>query len=92
MAKILFYPAAEKDFRQLPVIAREEAENCMEQLSGNLYAGKPLHGPLRGYFVYPFHAAGIAYRIAYEIAHNNAAIIMLGSRDNFYKKFGRRIR
>ena len=90
MAKIFFYPAALKDFRQLPDTTLKEAKKCLNQLSGDLYVGKTLHGPLRGFFVYKFNASGTAYRIAYEIIDDNAAIIMIASRDNFYKKFSRR--
>lgn len=90
MANVFFYPAALKDFKQLSGAASKEAGNCLKQLSGDIYAGKPLRGPLRGFFVYKFNTGGTAYRIAYEIVRDRAAIIMIASRDNFYKKFSRR--
>jgi mRNA-degrading endonuclease RelE of RelBE toxin-antitoxin system len=92
MAKLLFHPAVEKELRTLPRSAREKAESCFKELSLDPFAGKPLHGPLRGFFVYRFSADGVSYRIAYEVLRNCVIILMIGTRDNFYKSFSHRTR
>jgi mRNA-degrading endonuclease RelE of RelBE toxin-antitoxin system len=92
MAKLLFHPAAERDFEALPRIAKEKVKNCLRELAANPLAGKPLHGPLRGFFVYRFNAGGVSYRIAYEVVKHNVIILMIGTRDNFYKIFSHRTR
>ena len=90
MAKTFFSPTAEKDFRRLPPSAKNALQNCIAGLNSNPYAGKPLHGPLRGFFVCRFNAGGASYRAAYEVIDSNVIILMIGNRDDFYKKFNRR--
>ena len=91
MAMIFFTRHAEKDLKNLPVQAIQELRTeHIPLLEENPRLGKPLHGPLRGYFSYEFHCDGVAYRIAYEIIAQDVAILMIDARDNFYKKFSRR--
>lgn len=90
MAKVFFSPAAEKDLKHFSRQAQEEVKNCLALLGSDPLSGKPLHGPLRGFFVYRFTVDGASYRIAYEVVDRNVIVLMVGNRDNFYKKFGRR--
>lgn len=93
MTKVYFSPSAERDLKKLPdetgkVFRRTHLLRFLE----NARVGKPLHGPLRGYFSYEFWAEGVLYRIAYEIIKGDVVILMIDTRDNFYKKFLRRAR
>lgn len=59
---------AEHDLKRLPIRAQEVLQTKhIPVLRENSRSGKPLHGPLRGYFSYDFWVAGVSYRIAYEI-------------------------
>ena len=92
MATVRFSRPAESDLRHLPQIAAAALETeCAPRLADSPRTGKPLHGPLRGLFSYDFHSKGVSYRIAYEIVSGEVIIIMVGARDNFYKKLLRRI-
>lgn len=92
MATVFFSKPAERDVKHLPIRVQEALRMVhVPQLAQNPRAGKSLHGPLRGYFSYDFQSGGVSYRIAYELMNGNAVILMINSRDNFYKKFIRRI-
>jgi mRNA-degrading endonuclease RelE of RelBE toxin-antitoxin system len=93
MALVFFSKPAERDLKHLPIRVQEVIRlEHIPRLSKNSEAGKFLHGPLRGYFSYDFHSGGVSYRIAYEYTKNKDVIIlMIDARDNFYKKFTRRV-
>ena len=89
---IFFSPASERDVKRLPRVAREELRTeHIPVLSADNRSGKMLHGPLRGYFSYDFRSAGVSYRIAYELTGRDLIVLMIDTRDNFYKKFSRRV-
>ena len=92
MPRTFFSPAAEKDFGKLSGAAEKEVKKRLTELANDPHSGKLLHGPLRGFFVLRFHAGGVAYRIVYEIVGADVLVLMIGSRDNFYKKLNRRVR
>ena len=94
MALVFFSKSAEHDLKHLPIRVQEVIRlEHMPRFSKNFWIGKILHGPLRGYFSYDFHSGGISYRIAYEYTKNKDVIVlMIDTRDNFYKKFIRRVR
>ena len=93
MTAVLFPNPAEHDLKRLPTQAQESLrKEHIPCLAKNPRAGKPLHGPLRGYFSYEFWESGVAYRIAYEIVKGDVVVLMIDTRDNFYKKFIRRIK
>ena len=92
MATVYFSNRAERDLKHLPLAAsRALRDTHLLVLEKNPRAGKMLHGPLRGYFSYDFWSSGVSYRIAYEVIRGDVIILMLDARDNFYKKFTRRI-
>lgn len=93
MATVYLSNGAEKDLKHLPTqtVASLQKEH-LRLLSSNPRVGKLLHGPLHGYFSYEFASTGISYRIAYELVKNDVIILMIAKRDNFYKKFTRRVR
>jgi len=91
MGKVFFSRSAERDLKRLPKLALHELQTKhILRLELNPRAGKMLHGPLRGYFAYEFWSDTVSYRIAYEISSGDVIILMIDSRDNFYKKFSRR--
>jgi len=92
MTAIFFSKPAERDVKHLPVHAQEALRmEHLPQLVKNSRSGKSLHGPLRAYFSYDFRSGGVSYRVAYELMDGDVVILMIDSRDNFYKKFTRRI-
>ncbi len=93
MAKVLFPKPAERDVKRLPDAAREMLRSAhIQRLAENPRAGKPLHGPLRGYFSYEFWTEGVSYRMTYEIVTGDVVVLMIDTRDNYYKKVTKRIR
>ncbi|MBI4117088.1 MAG: type II toxin-antitoxin system RelE/ParE family toxin [Parcubacteria group bacterium] len=92
MAIVYFSKPAEHDLKYLPKSAVETIRKELIRFQTNLRIGKPLHGPLRGYFSFDFWSAGVSYRCAYELAKDNILVLMVDTRDNFYKKFARRVR
>ena len=55
--------------------------------------GSPLTGDLKGYYSYSCRFAGVSYRIVYSYDIDNSLVIieMIGSRENIYETFKRRI-
>ena len=93
MATVYFSGPAEQDLKRLPPSAQSELRlKCVPLLSKNPRAGKMLRGPLRGYFSFEFWSRGVSYRIAYELFEGGVIILMIDTRDNFYKKFSHRAR
>ena len=93
MVVVYFSRPAEHDLKRLPHEAIEDLRaKHIPALADNTRIGKSLHGPLRGFFSYDFHSSGVSYRIAYELIKSDVVILMIGARDNFYKKFTRRSR
>jgi len=93
MAAVYFLSAAERDLKRLSREVQDSLQkDRIPRLVSNSQIGKPLHGPLRGCFSYDFYVEGISYRVAYEITKDNVIILMIGARENFYKKLSRRIR
>lgn len=92
MKKIFFSRSAGRDLKRLPEVTRDDLRaKYIPLLSKNPRAGKMLHGPLRGLFSYEFWSDGVSYRIAYELTQNDVLILMIDTRNNFYKKFSRRM-
>ena len=92
MSKVFFSPAGERDTRRLPKKAQDTLRvEHLPMLAANPRSGKMLHGPLRGYFSYDFWSEAVSYRIAYEFTRNDIVILMIDTRDNFYKKLSRRV-
>ena len=92
MADAYFSKHAERDLKHLPPTAYNALRNThLPALAKNPRAGKMLHGPLRGYFSFDFWSGGVSYRIAYEIIKGDVVILIIDTRDNFYKKFSRRV-
>jgi len=88
---VYFSKPAERDLKSLSRPATEKFQAELKHLEANPRVGKILHGPLRGYFSYDFWSGGVSYRAAYEIVKGSVIILMVDARDNFYKKFSRRI-
>ena len=92
MYTVFFSPASERDVKKLPTVAQAALrDEHIGVLSADPRSGKMLHGPLRGYFSYDFRSVGVSYRIAYELMSGGLVILMIDTRDNFYKKFSRRV-
>lgn len=92
MTRVYFSRPAEKDIKHLPeTVQKYVREEQVKLLKSGLFVGKPLHGPLRGYFSFDFYVSGVSYRIAYEIIKGDVVILMIDTRDNFYQKFSRRV-
>lgn len=65
------------------------------KIAENPYSqGSRLKGNFSGFWKYVFRCNGIAYRVAYEIKSTELiiAVIMIGTRENFYKELKRRVR
>jgi len=85
----------DKELRNIPVDVRRKIKNSYFPLLSEepRKAGKPLSGDLLGLWRLDFKMAGTEYRIAYEIVgeQNAVYILMVGKRESFYERLGRRV-
>jgi len=91
--RIEFTKRAHKDLKSLSKQVIVDLGAHVKILSGNPFKGERLKGALRDYWKYQFTSGGVSYRIAYQIFEKNLLIlvVMLGSRENFYKQLLKRI-
>lgn len=95
MYQIEYYSSVKKDLKKLdrPVLIFLKNE-IFPGIKENPYQGKLLHGEFYGLRKYVFSFKGVAYRIAYEIKQDRKVVllILVSTRENFYKELRRRIR
>ena len=96
MYYIKFGTPAKKDLKRLSRAAQNEIEKIhLPRLQIDARKqGDRLKGEFRAYWKCAFTVGGIAYRIAYEIKEEEllVSVIMIGTRENFYKELKRRLR
>lgn len=95
MYTVEYASGIKKDFKKLdrPVLLFLK-QSIIQTIAINPYQGEILHGDLRRYRKYAFTFGGVAYRIAYEIKQDRTVVllILVSTRENFYKELKRRIR
>lgn len=91
--KIFLAKSAEKDIKELDYPVKIAVRDQLTYLSNNPLLGNTLKGELSSIRSYHFKYANVDYRIIYEIYDSDLVveIIMVGSRENIYKKLKRRI-
>ncbi len=94
MYSIKLSTSAKKDLRKLPSRVQEEIKYIHTQRIQDGQYGIRLKGELKRYWKYAFQYKGVAYRIAYEIKQDVLLIIIIiiGTRENFYKELKRRVK
>lgn len=82
-----------KDIKKLDKNAKELFLSEIEDLNQDLSIGKSLKGSLKGYYSRAFISGGISYRIiySYDDIKSIISVEMVGSRENIYKIFKKRI-
>ena len=93
MYKIFYVTAVKKDIKALSNKVRLLIDDNLLVLAKNPFAGKFLHGEFKGYFSYSFSSQGTEYRIIYQVLKNEliVLIIMIGSRENLYRRLRGRV-
>jgi mRNA-degrading endonuclease RelE of RelBE toxin-antitoxin system len=82
-----------KDIRRLDQSIKYELLQEIEKVRKQPDSGKPLKGDMKGYYSYSFSFTGVSYRIVYSYDIEKSLIIieMIGSRENIYEVFKRRL-
>ncbi len=93
MNSIEYRRSALKDIGKLDQSIRKELIMEIEKIREQPDSGNPLKGDLKGYFSYPCRLSEVRYRIVYSYDFGKSLIIteMIGSRENIYKTFKRRL-
>ncbi|HCE86717.1 MAG: Cytotoxic translational repressor of toxin-antitoxin stability system [Parcubacteria group bacterium GW2011_GWC2_44_17] len=86
--------SAKKDLKKLPQQVQDEIKFVHSRRIQDCHYGIKLKGELKRYCKYAFQHQGVAYRIAYEIKKDILliVIIIIGTRENFYKELKRRVK
>jgi len=93
MISIEYRRSALKDIGKLEQSIKKELIQEIEKIKEQPSSGSPLKGDLNGYYSYSCRFAGVSYRIvySYDIGRSSIVIEMIGSRENIYETFRRRI-
>ena len=85
--------SAQRDIKRLGTAAENEIDRHFAVINSNPFTGEPLHGVLHGFWKYPFNLRRTSYRIVYQILKDEKVIliIMVGSRESFYKRLRKRL-
>ena len=94
MYSIIYRPSVKKDLKRLdrPVLL-VLYDTHLPLLKENPFIGERLKGKYRLYYRYKFTHQGVGYRMVYDIKTKELVIILIlvGTRENFYKELKRRI-
>ncbi len=93
MISIEYRRSALKDLGKLEQSIKKELIQEIEKIKEQPDSGNPLKGDLKGYYSYSCRFAGVNYRMVYSYDIDKSLIIieMIGSRENIYETFKRRI-
>ena len=94
MFKDEYHPKVKKDLKKIDkAIQREIKEIHIPAILHNPYTGERVTGNLAGIYSYHFKKAKVDYRICYFINEQQKVvyILMIGTRENFYKVLRRRL-
>lgn len=93
MYSIFYSTAVKKDIKSLSKKVQEVIFSCFKELEQNPKVAKKLQGEFSNYYSYAFVIDKTDYRIIYTVRDKELIIVvvMIGSRENIYKKLKRRI-
>ena len=92
MTSIEFHPRLKKDFRRLPKPFISEIRSLhFPHLAQDPSLGKPLRGRLSDIYSYRLAYQGVQYRMAYIVHGQTVTILMIDTRENFYRTLEQRI-
>lgn len=92
MAWVLrLHPAVKKDLRRLPIERRNFIlDTMLPAIAANPFRGKPLHGPLKGFWKHQIGDERIAYAINATL--QEVTVLQIGPRGGFYQRLRKRMR
>ncbi len=93
MISIEYRRSTLKDIEKLDQLIKKVLIQEIEKIKEQPDSGSPLKGDLKKYYSYSCRFAGLSYRIVYSYDIDKSLIIieMIGSRENIYEAFRRRI-
>jgi mRNA interferase RelE/StbE len=93
MYSILYSTAVKKDLKSLPKKVQDKIFESFKEIQKNPRIAKKLQGGFSDCYSYSFVMNRTDYRIIYTIRDHELIIIvvMIGSRENIYKKLKRRV-
>ncbi|MDD2215965.1 MAG: type II toxin-antitoxin system RelE/ParE family toxin [Eubacteriales bacterium] len=96
MYELRYMNAAESYFKKLKDKGLKLMfRNALERMSVNPYEGEVKHGDLAGLYCYDVYYNKTNYEIAYRVyeeSNKTVAIILAGTRENFYKELKRHMK
>lgn len=94
MYEVVILGFAAKQLRSLDKPVRNRIIAALELISENPLCGERLKGDLTAVHSYHLKAAGVEYRIAYQIREQEIVVVVLqiGTRENFYEELKKRIK
>jgi len=91
---ILMAPSAHRRYKKFDALLKRRVREQVRKLAKEPYHYRELKGPLKGIRPYHFEHEGTQYRIAYQILEdtNQIVIVLVKSRESFYKALWRILR
>lgn len=96
MYEVVFLPKAEKELKKIKdKNLKEKFRQAIIKISENPYIGEPKKGDLSGIFGYDVFYNKTNYEISYkiyELENKRVVVILIGTRENFYKELKKYIK
>ena len=96
MYEVVFLPKAEKELKKIKdKNLKEKFRQAIIRISENPYIGEPKKGDLSGIFGYDVFYNKTNYEISYkiyELENKRVVVILIGTRENFYKELKKYIK
>jgi addiction module RelE/StbE family toxin len=88
-----FHPKVKKDLKRLDKSLISKIPTHLDRILENPYQNSQLKDNLSSVYSYHFRENRVEYRIAYTINEDNEVVIILliGSRENFYREVFKRL-
>lgn len=87
---VLLSRAAAKDLKKFDPSVYQKALDALNHLETHPLAAHRLQGSLDGVRAFGFHAAGLAYRLAYIVDADRCLVFLIGPHEGFYAQAARR--
>ena len=84
------FPCGRQRFEKIRSPGVPEGVGRPEHLETHPLAGHRLQGSLDGVRAFGFHAAGVAYRLAYIVDADRCLVFLIGPHEGFYAQAARR--
>jgi len=94
MYEVVILKSAAKQLKNLDKPVKNRIVEAFDRIAMNPWSGERMKGDLTALYSYHLKAAGVEYRIAYQIRDQEIVVVVIriGTRENFYGELKKRLK